>query len=231
MNKLHSVETLGCANVICTDKTGTLTANKMTVTEIFTLSGGKEVKAADHISKMLFTCGAVCNNSDGKNGDPTESALIISAGNAGVNVSGYKRISEIPFDSGTRFMEVTVKSSAGETVSFLKGASDTVLEKCSQYLGANGVETLGASVKRRIAEAVEKMTGRGLRALAFAYKTAGNDRYIFIGLQGMEDPLRPEIRGAVKKCEKAGIRIIMLTGDHINTAAEIASRAGIMKKG
>ncbi len=231
VNKLHSVETLGCANVICTDKTGTLTANKMTVTEIFTLSGGKEVKASDHISKMLFTCGAVCNNSDGENGDPTESALIISAGNAGVNVSGYKRISEIPFDSGTRFMEVTVKSSAGETVSFLKGASDTVLEKCSQYLGANGVETLGASVKRRIAEAVEKMTGRGLRALAFAYKTAGNDRYIFIGLQGMEDPLRPEIRGAVKKCEKAGIRIIMLTGDHINTAAEIASRAGIMKKG
>ncbi len=231
VNKLHSVETLGCANVICTDKTGTLTANKMTVTEIFTLSGGREVKAADHTSKMLFTCGAVCNNSDGKNGDPTESALIASAENAGVNVSGYRRISEIPFDSGTRFMEVTVKSSAGETVSFLKGASDTVLEKCSQYLGSKGIETINASVKRKIAEAVENMTKRGLRALAFAYKTLQNDRYIFIGLQGMEDPLRPEIRGAVKKCEKAGIRIIMLTGDHINTASEIASRAGIMKKG
>ena len=235
VNKLHSVETLGCANVICTDKTGTLTANKMTVTEIYTVNGGlkqeKEMKAGDHVSKMLFTCGAVCNNSDGENGDPTETALVISAKNAGIRVSGYVRVSEIPFDSGTRFMEVTVRSSAGEKVSFLKGALDTVMGKCGYYLGANGVEQATNTVKRKITEAMENMTKRGLRALAFAYKTAANDKYIFIGLQGMEDPLRPEIRNAVKKCERAGIRVIMLTGDHINTAAEIASRAGIMKKG
>lgn len=231
VNKLHSVETLGCANVICTDKTGTLTANKMTVTEIYTLNGGKEVNASDHVSKMLFTCGAVCNNSDGENGDPTEAALIVSAKKAGVNVSGYMRVSEIPFDSGTRFMEVTVKSSAGENVSFLKGALDALLQKCGYYLGANGVEPINGKVKRRITEAMDSMAKRGLRTLAFAYKTASYDKYIFIGLQGMEDPLRPEIKNAVRKCERAGIRIIMLTGDHINTAAEIASRAGIMKKG
>lgn len=231
VNKLHSVETLGCANVICTDKTGTLTANKMTVTEIYTLSGEKEVKAAGYASKMLFTCGAVCNNSDGENGDPTEAALILSAKKAGIGVTGYTRVSEIPFDSGTRFMEVTVKSSAGEYVSFLKGALDTIIGKCGYYLGSNGIEQITGAVKRKITDEMEKMTGRGLRTLAFAYKTAANDKYILIGLQGMEDPLRPEIRSAVKKCEKAGIRIIMLTGDHINTAAEIASRAGIMKKG
>lgn len=231
VNKLHSVETLGCANIICTDKTGTLTANKMTVTEIFTLSGLKEVKASDTASRMLFTCGVLCNNSDGENGDPTEAALINSAKKAGISVSGYVRTAELPFDSGTRFMEVTVKSAAGETVKFLKGAADTLLEKCGYYLGANGTEPLNGSEKKKIIAAMEEMAARGLRTLAFAYKTAGEDRYIFIGLQGMEDPLRPEIRPAVKKCAKAGIRVIMLTGDHINTAVEIASRAGIMKKG
>ncbi|MCM1055028.1 MAG: cation-translocating P-type ATPase [Bacteroides sp.] len=231
VNKLHSVETLGCANVICTDKTGTLTLNKMTVSEIFTLSGISEVKACDAASKMLFTCGVLCNNSDGENGDPTEIALVKSARKAGVRVSGYVRTSEIPFDSGARFMEVTVRSSAGEAVSFIKGASDALIQKCGYYLGANGVEALTRSDLRKIADAVEKMASRGLRTLSFAYKTAQKDKYIFLGLQGMEDPLRPEIRSAVKKCEKAGIRIIMLTGDHINTAVEIASQAGIMKKG
>lgn len=231
VNKLHSVETLGCANVICTDKTGTLTANKMTVTEIFTLSGRKEVKADDAASKMLFTCGILCNNSDGENGDPTEIALINSAKKAGVRVSGYVRTAEIPFDSGTRFMEVTVRSAAGEKVVFIKGATDTLIEKCGYYLGSSGVETMTQSDKRKIASAMEKMASRGLRTLSFAYKTAQTDKYIFLGLQGMEDPLRPEIKGAVRKCEKAGIRVIMLTGDHINTAVEIASRAGIMKKG
>lgn len=231
VNKLHSVETLGCANVICTDKTGTLTENKMTVTEIFTLNGSYEVKANDHISKMLFTCGALCNNSDGESGDPTEAALIVSAKKAGIHITGYERLSEIPFDSGIRFMEVTVRSTSGEKISFIKGAADTIITKCGYYLGNNGVETLKTFEKRKITEAVEKMSSGGLRTLSFAYKKAGEDKYIFIGLQGMEDPLRPEIRNAVKKCEKAGIRVIMLTGDHINTACAIASRAGIMKSG
>ena len=230
VNKLHSVETLGCANVICTDKTGTLTANKMTVTEIYACGKHtREIKAHDAAAKMLFICGALCNNSDGENGDPTEAALINSAKKAGVEVKGYVRTSEVPFDSKTRFMEVTVKSALGETVSFLKGSTDTVLEKCGFVLTENGTVLLTLSEKKKIMSVMEEMAGKALRTLAFAYKREG-EGYIFAGLQGMEDPLRPEIKTAIKKCERAGIRVIMLTGDHINTAVEIAKQAGIMKK-
>lgn len=232
VNKLHSVETLGCANVICTDKTGTLTANKMTVTEIY--ADGKttdKIIANDNITKMLFTCGAVCNNSDGENGDPTEAALTIAARKAGIKPSSYIRTEEIPFDSSTRFMEVTAKSASGKIIKFMKGATDTVLQKCSFLLTSNGIKSISSVDKKKIMLASEKMSSKGLRTLAFAYSSAEYNGYIFIGLQGMEDPLRPEIKQAIKKCKKAGIRVIMLTGDHINTAVEIASQAGIMKQG
>ena len=232
VNKLHSVETLGCANVICTDKTGTLTANKMTVTEIYAdFSYSREFSSAKTAEKMLFTCGALCNNSDGANGDPTEIALINSAKKAGISVSGYTRTKEIPFDSLTRFMEVEVSSAKGEKVSFLKGAADVVLEKCGFVLTQSGILPLSFNEKKKITLAVDDMASRALRTLAFAYKKSGESSYIFVGLQGMEDPLRPEIKQAVKKCEKAGIRIIMLTGDHKNTAVNIAKQAGIMKSG
>ena len=232
VNKLHSVETLGCANVICTDKTGTLTANKMTVVEIYT--NGKTTRnlnANDISSKMLFTCGAVCNNSDGEVGDPTETALINSAEKAGIRISGYTRTDEVPFDSRTRYMEVTVKSAAGETVRFAKGAADVILNKCGYILTDGGVKPITGADKRKALSAMEQMSAKALRILAFAYRTASYDKYIFIGLQGMEDPLRPEIRQAIRKCDRAGVRVIMLTGDYINTATEIAAQAGIMKKG
>ena len=232
VNKLHSVETLGCANVICTDKTGTLTANKMTVTEIYTDSKTTRIIAAADIStKMLFTCGAICNNSDGEGGDPTETALIKSAEKAGVHISGYTRTAEVPFDSRTRYMEVTVKTAAGETVRFMKGAADVILDKCGCILTESGVKPITAAHRRKALAAMESMSAKALRILAFAYKTNPYDKYIFIGLQGMEDPLRPEIRQAIRKCDRAGVRVIMLTGDHINTAVEIAKQAGIMKKG
>lgn len=231
VNKLHSVETLGCANIICTDKTGTLTANKMTVAEIYTSEGIEKIGRAHNLpQKMLFTCGAVCNNSDGKTGDPTEAALIVSAKTADVNASGYTKIKEIPFDSGKRFMEVTVKTSKSETISFLKGSSDVVLEKCGYILTDEGEKPLTFSAKTKINSAAEQMTQKALRILAFAYKRE-TDKYVFVGLQGMEDPLRPEIKQAIKKCRGAGIRVIMLTGDHINTAVQIAKQAGIMKNG
>ena len=232
VNKLHSVETLGCANVICTDKTGTLTANKMTVAEIYT--NGKTTRtlsASDISTKMLFTCGAVCNNSDSDSGDPTETALINSAEKAGIRISGYTRTDEIPFDSRTRYMEVTVKSAAGETVCFAKGAADVILNKCGYILTDSGVKPITSADKRKALSAMEQMSAKALRILAFAYRTVSYDKYIFIGLQGMEDPLRPEIRQAIRKCDRAGVRVIMLTGDHINTATEIAAQAGIMKKG
>lgn len=230
VNKLHSVETLGCANVICTDKTGTLTANQMTVTEIYAnFKCSREIAGKNTAEKMLFVCGALCNNSDGTEGDPTEIALIRSAKKAGARFDGYTRLKELPFDSITRFMEVEVCSEKGERVTFLKGAADTVLDKCGYALTDNGVIPLTDSDKKRIFGAVEDMASKALRTLAFAYKKTEGGSFIFVGLQGMEDPLRPEIKTAVKKCEKAGIRIIMLTGDHKNTAAEIARQAGILK--
>lgn len=236
VNKLHSVETLGCADVICTDKTGTLTANKMTVTELYYYDGRsgrhtRSISADGTASKMLLVCGAVCNNSDGENGDPTEIALINSAKKAGISVSGYTRKNEIPFDSKTRFMEVTVRSSAGENVRFLKGSADVVLEKCGSILSNIGIIPLLPAERKKITAAMEEMAARALRTLAFAYKTDSSDSFVFLGLQGMEDPLRPEIRGAIKKCRRAGIQVKMLTGDHINTAVQIASQAGIIKNG
>lgn len=232
VNKLHSVETLGCTNVICTDKTGTLTANKMTVTEIYTdFHSSNGISANNTAAKMLFTCGALCNNSDGVNGDPTEIALINSAKKAGVRAFEYTRTKEIPFDSQTRFMEVEVKSSNGERVSFLKGSADVVLEKCGFVLTEKGIVPLTNAERKKINLAVDDMASRALRTLAFAYKKTPESSFVFVGLQGMEDPLRPEIKAAVKKCEKAGIRIIMLTGDHKNTAINIAKQAGIMKSG
>ena len=230
VNKLHSVETLGCTNVICTDKTGTLTLNKMTVEESY--FDGQLNGAMNSVGKMMHVCAVLCNNAslDGvENGDPTETALLRAAKKAGVLVNGYHRIDETPFDSKTRFMAVTVKSTAGEKVCFLKGAADTVLEKCGYVLTSEGAKPLAYGDKKRINAALNDMTGRALRSLAFAYKPADKDKYVFIGLQGMRDPLRPEIKSAVKKCAKAGIRVVMLTGDHLNTACEIARQAGIFK--
>jgi len=232
VNKLHAVETLGCTDVICTDKTGTLTQNKMSVVETW---GDNQ--------NLLFLCGALCNNAqkqpDGSFvGDPTETALMVAAvGHAlmradenigtdkSVPYSEYTRISEIPFDNAARFMSVTVKDKNGNKTEFIKGAPDVILGKCAGISGAG---------KRKVLAEVERMSSKALRILGFAYRNVGSDAlgapkesYTFIGLQGLQDPLRPEVRSAVRKCKAAGIRVIMLTGDHKNTAEEIAKQAGI----
>jgi len=214
VNKLHSVETLGCANVICTDKTGTLTRNKMSVTDVF---------CDDRNKTELYKCCYLCNNSvkqpdGGYIGDPTETALMIKADGEKVDASGYRRVDEVPFDSANAFMQVTVVSGAEKT-DYLKGSPEAVLAKCH----------ITAHEKRRILAENDKMTGRALRTLAFAYRKSADAEFTFIGLVGLSDPLRPEVKKAVKKCEKAGITVIMLTGDHRNTAAEIALQAGILK--
>ena len=214
VNKLHAVETLGCTNVICTDKTGTLTQNKMTVTEIYTQGQGD--------SARLHLCAALCNNALRQNdgsliGDPTETALLAASEKAGVSTTGYTRVSELPFDNAVRYMAVTVKDGGGRTLDFMKGAPDAVLQKCN----------LNSKQRGEIATAVDRMTAKALRVLAFAYKPSETSEYVFLGLQGLQDPLRPEVRSAVKKCRAAGIRVVMLTGDHKNTALEIARQAGI----
>jgi Ca2+-transporting ATPase len=210
VSKLHSVETLGCTNVICTDKTGTLTQNKMTVVDVW---------GDNH--DLLYLCGALCNNAvrqlDGSFvGDPTEVALAIAAvGNGLIRSDGYTRVSEIPFDNAARFMAVTVQDNAGNTFEFMKGAPDALLDKCKNVN------------KRRVLAEVERMAAKALRTLGFAYRTPDMNEFVFLGLQGLQDPLRPEVKRAVKKCRAAGIRVIMLTGDHKNTAEEIAKQAGI----
>jgi Ca2+-transporting ATPase len=200
VNKLHSVETLGCANVICTDKTGTLTLNRMTVADTFIVGG---------LDEQLRRCAALCNNGF----DPTEKALLKMV--EGVEIGKFERLDEIPYESATAFMQVTVRNSAGVKFDYLKGSLEVVLSKCD------------TSERRRIIAACDKMTGKALRTLGFAYRRTGEERFTFIGLVGLSDPLRPEIKSAVAKCRKAGIRVIMLTGDHRNTAEEIAKQAGI----
>jgi Ca2+-transporting ATPase len=217
VNKLHSVETLGCTNVICTDKTGTLTQNKMTVVDVW---------GDNH--ELLYLCGALCNNSIRNAGggvpyigDPTEVALAVKAN---MNISEYARVSEIPFDNAARFMAVTVQDKNGSKSDWLKGAPDAVIKQCN----------MTNKQKRAVLAEVERMAAKALRVLAFAYRecrgelcSPDNDNYVFLGLQGLQDPLRPEVKRAVKKCRAAGIRVIMLTGDHKNTAEEIARQAGI----
>jgi len=206
VNKLHAVETLGCTDVICTDKTGTLTQNKM-----------KVVEAWGEDKNLLYLCGALCNNVQGQDGDPTEVALMLSAQKAGVSAGGYTRTAEIPFDNAARFMAVTVRDSGGRTSDWLKGAPDAVLLQCA----------LTQKQRREVSAAAEAMAAKGLRVLGFAYRPDDRADYVFLGLQGLQDPLRPEVRSAVRKCRAAGIRVIMLTGDHKNTAEEIARQAGI----
>lgn len=235
VNKLHSVETLGCTNVICTDKTGTLTMNKMTVMQVYTDNSLHEAARVSKSSKsdlLLLQCAKLCNNAvlDAKQGDPTEIALLDLARKNELDTSKFMRISEVPFDSNSRFMEVIVQGADGQRTHFMKGAPDVIIQKCSQIQTNNGVRHITFADKKAINEALEIMTGKALRTLAYAYKNAGGD-YIYIGLTGMNDPLRPEIKLAVKKCRDAGIRVVMLTGDHKNTALEIAKQAGIFRSG
>ncbi|MCL1881732.1 MAG: cation-translocating P-type ATPase [Oscillospiraceae bacterium] len=211
VNKLHSVETLGCANVICTDKTGTLTLNKMKVTETWTPDSDSGTNS--HNLSNLQKCAALCNNAlkqpDGSYlGDPTEIALMEYAELSQVNTNGCTRTDEIPFDSSAQFMSVTVNGDK-----WLKGSLEAILPKCRTNLSSVQIT--------KIRKAYESMTKKGLRCLAFSRGET------FVGIAGLSDPLRPEIKTAVRKCKKAGIRVIMLTGDHKNTAEEIARQAGI----
>lgn len=288
VHKLHSVETLGCASVICTDKTGTVTENKMTVTKLFCedklydISGsgynvcggvtedGKNVNpSADKALAELMHCAVLCNNADisapqqmqdisqrergqlksfGKKaewntaGDPTEIALLIMAAKSGFTMEklrhSFRKTEEIPFDSETRCMTVICSGGTGSSgrTAFTKGAFDVILPRCSFYMTSEGVKPLTPSVRRKLEAEHEKLTGEALRVLAFCEKntdvnnSTGNESgMVFLGLAGMTDPPRPEAIEAVKLCRKAHIRTVMITGDHKNTAAAIAKKAGILR--
>ena len=256
IRKLPAVETLGCVNIICSDKTGTLTENKMAVKQIYSNSTVLDVMESDPgrlksqvikspSFKQLFIIGALCNNAeyigDDLKGDPTETAILALSHKAGITRESqiaYQRIGEIPFDSSRKRMSVICKDSRGEIFLFTKGAPDEVLELCNQKLDDNGLSIMGIDKKKDIIKANKKMAGQALRVLAFAYKkldhlTASKPdinlekNLIFVGLEGMMDPPRPETAHAIRSCYKAGIRPVMITGDHKITAMAIAKEIGI----
>jgi len=241
IRKLTAVETLGCTQVICSDKTGTLTQNVMTVTKTYTEN-----------EKFLSIAIALCNDADIQNtkksfGDPTEIALLKYAEKF-CDISNlknnYRRIFEIPFSSERKTMTTIHSSPQDEFIQFTKGAIDVVLNKCSKYLKKDKIIDLTPEIKEKILAQNKKMTSSALRVLAVAIKHYDNfsvnninennaksleKDLIFVGLCGMIDPLREESIKAVNQCKEAGIRPIMITGDHKDTATAIAKELGIIK--
>lgn len=274
VRKLPAVETLGCVNMICSDKTGTLTKNEMTVREIFTcdtqyqLTGegydvqGDIIKSSGKDGEAgLVKCleiAALCNNSilkrQGINipgilrrkkemwsitGDPTEGAMTVAAAKKKIwreeLEKTYRRIDEIPFDSQRAMMSV-VNQKGHERYIFTKGAPDKLLQKCNRFYDATGLHALNNLTIKKIVIANDEMADRALRVLAVAYKPVHTLRdnaekdLIFVGLIGMMDPPRPEVKPAIELCKEAGIKTVMITGDHPSTAAAIATELGIYQK-
>ena len=249
IRNLPAVETLGCCEVICSDKTGTLTLNQMTVKGLYTLSAKSfdvdgEDKKEDFSVDLLIKGMSLCNDtvlSDGKYlGDPTETALVAYAVKCGYDFNklkeDYVRTGEIPFDSKRKLMS-TVHSSPDGSIAFIKGAPDILIQKCTQILDGKQVRKITAKDVSDIKEANSSMAHKALRVLAVAIKNSSLDietlenDLVFVGLVGMIDPPRPEVKEAVRVCKRAGMRPIMITGDHIDTASAIAEQIGILKKG
>ncbi|MGZ4857444.1 MAG: cation-translocating P-type ATPase, partial [Methanobacteriaceae archaeon] len=238
VRKLLAVETLGSCTVICTDKTGTLTKNKMTV-----------VESRPKPSQKAFEISVLCNNarlSGAKAiGDPTDGALLIYAQKNGYDQEQsekkYPRILEISLDSSRKRM-TTVNEINGIKYVLIKGAPEIIIERCLYMEGKTGVQPITPDQKDRIFFDLLEMTHKSLRVLALAYKPIKDEEelqdresleqnLILVGLWGMMDPPREEAKKAVETCKKAGIRVIMITGDHKDTAAAIAREIGILEEG
>ena len=248
IRNLPAVETLGCCEIICSDKTGTLTLNQMTVKQLFTLNGGTistDEFSNDNNASPIVRAMTLCNDSvesgDVLVGDPTETALVYFAKSKGVDFSALKkdwqRINEIPFDSVRKTM-TTVNSFDGQTVAHIKGATDIMLTNCKYILDGKDIRELTENDVEVIKSANKNMANHALRVLGVAVKfdnledaSALERDMVFVGLVGMIDPPRPEVKEAVKVCIKAGMRPIMITGDHIDTASAIAKEIGILKPG
>lgn len=235
VKKLPSVETLGCVSVVCSDKTGTLTQNKMSVTACYTdgrLLPPEELSREAHRSFIEgFT---LCNDASARIGDPTELALLDMA--AGLHVyrpvleTRLPRIDEIPFDSDRKMM-TTLHRMGSSSVSYTKGSPDEILKRCSHIRLDGKVVPFTPSHKQKIRNAIKEMSSRALRVLALAMRTgdrkATEKELIFIGLAGMKDPIRPGVAEAVESCQKAGVKVVMITGDRVDTAYAIAGELSI----
>ncbi|MDP4096831.1 calcium-translocating P-type ATPase, SERCA-type [Paenibacillus sp. P96] len=288
VRKLPSVETLGCASVICSDKTGTLTQNKMTVTRLWIggrelqvngegyepsgsiLTGGRPADLKnDSALRRLLQGAALCNNAEiaqaetdwsrGKKkvsvqeeitwelkGDPTEGALVTLAAKGGVTQQelgeSYTREKEFPFDSERKRMSVLIGDRSGKRTIFCKGAPDMLLEQCTRILWEGNEIPLTGTLRQKVMAANEGLASGALRVLGIAYRelrpqenvgseSEAESQLVFIGLTGMIDPPRREAREAILKCRRAGIRTVMITGDHGTTAEAIAQQLGILQRG
>ena len=252
VRKLPAVETLGAADVICSDKTGTLTKNQMTVRKVYFsgrvldvtgegyatrgefIENGKRAFSDD--LKTLLETGILCNDASlGESvvGDPTEVALIVSAGKYKISDlrETCKRVHEIHFDSDRKMMSVVYERD-GQMIMYTKGAVEEVLKRCMGVLRNGNIEMMTEKDRKEIQKINDNMASGALRVLAFAYKKVRDvddeNDLVFAGLQGMIDPPRPEVKSAIAQCREAGIRVVMITGDHKNTAVAIAQELGLM---
>ena len=237
IRKLTAVETLGCAQIICSDKTGTLTQNKMTVVDSYGTDDSFLAKAM-----CLCTDAEIDEEAGEAVGEPTEAALVNYAYKIHLNKNELKktcpRVGEAPFDSMRKMMS-TVHAEDGKFMQYTKGAPDEILKRCTSILTADGVVPMTDALREEVRTTNKGMADKALRVLACAYReyaekpasfepTALEEDMIFIGLSGMIDPIRPEVKLAVEECKGAGIRAIMITGDHIDTAVAIATELGIL---
>lgn len=236
VNRLHSVETLGCTSIICTDKTGTITQNRMTVKEIVCNSKVYPVEKSLKVSEDktlndLVTCASLCNNATLKGGDPTEVALLDLSQKCGFDLdslnSTYRRVDEVPFDSQTKYMSVSVKDSFGNLLVYSKGSIEAILNMCTHIIESGIERPLTNALRLECETSADKLSQRAMRVLAFCVKV--HERSVFLGFCGMEDPPRPEAKGAVAECKSARIKTVMITGDHKSTACAIAKQVGILR--
>ncbi|MBU1640852.1 MAG: cation-translocating P-type ATPase, partial [Proteobacteria bacterium] len=249
VRKLSAVETLGSCDVICSDKTGTITQNQMTVRKVWTfdqeydLEGGGYnpevgILDLDQVPRVIQG-GFFCNNATlfeekGEwriTGNPTEAALLVSAAKCGFEEES-KRLAELPFDSNRKRMSVLVARSGVEEM-FTKGGADGLLDSCSHALVGGEIVELTQELRDQIASRIDHYASQAMRVLAFAWKELQGrhdfveENLVFVGLQAMIDPPRPEVFAALDLCRKAGVRVIMITGDYPETAKAIGAEVGI----
>lgn len=247
IRKLPAVETLGSVSIICSDKTGTLTQNKMTVTTVYTNDSyikESEFNLNDNESKLLVDCMVLCNDATysekSQTGDPTEIALLESPFKLNILKEKlekeFKRIDEIPFDSDRKLMTTVNLVDEKKARVFTKGALDSILSICNKISVNGKLLDFTKEYKAKVLENSNIMSDKALRVLAFAYKDISKENIVldslekdlvFIGMVGMIDPPRLEVKDSIKLCKSAGITPVMITGDHKNTAFAIANELGI----
>ena len=238
IRKLTAVETLGCTQVICSDKTGTLTQNKMTVVDHFGFDQHLLGRA------MALCSDAYLNDQNKAEGEPTEAALVNYGFSLGLSKGQLEaqtpRVGEAPFDSGRKLMSTIHQLADGHFTQYTKGAPDVLISRCTSYWDGNEALSMTDDIREEIRQANKKLANQALRVLAGASRKWDimpkdqspaylEQELCFIGLTGMIDPIRPEVKDAIAECKSAGIRTVMITGDHPDTAAAIASQLGIIR--